>query len=71
VRPPFERPMGLMRSASDFDEYDRPPLMGHQELDWESDRSRDSRKYSVEYVDDARNAKSLRRKKSYKRSKSC
>ena len=77
ARSTFERPMGLMRTASDFDEYDRPPLMGHNDFDWEDDRSsreyereREARQHRVEYVGDLHNAK-LRRKKSMKRSKFC
>lgn len=78
ARSEFERPMGLMRTASDFDDYDRPPLMGHNEFDWDEDRSsssldyereREANKYRVEYIGDVHNAK-VRRKKSFKRSRS-
>ncbi|KAG9094110.1 hypothetical protein FS749_013104 [Ceratobasidium sp. UAMH 11750] len=67
VRPEYERPMTLVRSASDFDDYDRPSL-GQYDLAWGDDYSRDhdARRYRVEYVDDVPSSK-LRRKKSLKR----
>ncbi|KAG9126720.1 hypothetical protein FRC07_002263 [Ceratobasidium sp. 392] len=67
VRPEYERPMTLVRSASDFDDYDRPPLLGRYD-DWEDDHARDydPRRYRVEYVNDLHSSK-LRHKKSLKR----
>ncbi|KAG8719557.1 hypothetical protein FRC09_010947 [Ceratobasidium sp. 395] len=67
VRPEYERPMTLVRSASDYDDYERPPLVDHYD-DLEDDYTRDydPRKYRVEFVNDASRSK-LRHKKSLKR----
>ncbi|QRV86815.1 hypothetical protein RhiJN_14833 [Ceratobasidium sp. AG-Ba] len=66
TRSEYERPMQLVRAASDFDDYDRPPLLGRYEPEWEDDYRDDARRYHVEYVDDASSSR-LRRKKSLKR----
>ncbi|KAG8746159.1 hypothetical protein FRC10_006025 [Ceratobasidium sp. 414] len=68
MRPEYERPVALVRSASDFDDYDRPPLLGQYDSTWDDDypRDYDSPRYRVGYVDDMPSSK-LRHKKSLKR----
>jgi hypothetical protein len=75
VRPDYvdARSMGPVRSTSESDDYDRPPF-GQRDFDYDDnystrDYDREARKYRVEYVEDFHNAK-LRRRKSFKRSKS-
>lgn len=68
VRSDYPRPTGLMRSASDFDAYDRTPSVAPHDLeyDYDDEFDRDAREYRVEYINDLNNAK-LRRRKSFKR----
>lgn len=63
----YPRPMGILKSPSDFSDYERHDLdydEGFAGPDYDRER-----KYRVEYLGDLHNPK-LRRRKSFKRSKS-